>query len=69
MGQPGEREVKRMHSLFIDNLKVYRESHKIFKDVNETIVQTSHDTGGCYGVEKWAKIIFKRGNMVKGEGI
>ena len=44
-GQPGKREVKRTHSLFIDNLKVYQENHKILKDVNETIVQASHDTG------------------------
>ena len=52
MGQPGKREVKRTHSLFIDDLKVYQESHKILKDVNETIVQASHDTGACYGVVK-----------------
>ena len=40
VGQPGKRKVKRTHSFFIDNLKVYQESHKILKDVNETIVQT-----------------------------
>ena len=33
----------RTHSLFKDDLKVYQESHKILKDVNETIVQASHD--------------------------
>ena len=45
MGQPGKREVKWTHILFIDDLKVYQESHEILKDVNETIVQASHDTG------------------------
>ena len=29
MGQSGKREAKRKHSLFIDDLKVYQESHKI----------------------------------------
>ena len=54
MGQPGKREVKRTHSLFIDDLKMYQESHNTLKDVNETIVQASHDTGACYGVAKCA---------------
>ena len=67
MGQPGKREFKRTHSLFIDDLKVYQESHKILKDVNETNVQASHDTGACYGVEKCAEIIFERGKMIKGK--
>ena len=48
MGHPGKREVKRTHSLFIDDLKVYKECHKILKDVNKAIVQGSHDTGACY---------------------
>ena len=58
MGQPRKREVKRTHNLFIDDLKVYQESHKILEDVNENIAQTSHDTGECYGVAKCAEIIF-----------
>ena len=69
MSQPGKSEVKRTHSFFIDVLKVYQESHKILKDVNETIVQASHDTGACYGVAKSAEVIFKKGKMVKGEGL
>ena len=69
MCQPEKREIKRTHSLFIDDLKVYQEIHKILKDVNETIVQTSHDTGACYGVAKCAEIIFERGKMVKGGGL
>ena len=38
MGQLGKREDKWTHILFIDDLKVYQESHEILKDVNETIV-------------------------------
>ena len=51
MGAPGARNVKRTHSLFVDDLKAYQESHKALKDANEMIVQASHDTGACYGVE------------------
>ena len=69
MGEPGNRVVKRTHSLFVDNLKVYQESHNALKIVNETIVQASHDTGACYGVSKCAEIIFQNGKMVRGEGL
>ena len=58
-----------MHSLFVDDLKVYQESHEIFKEVNEAIVQARHDTGACYGISKCAEIIFERGKMIKGEGL
>ena len=69
MGEPGNRVVKRTHSLFVDDLKVYQESHQALKIVNEIIVQASHDTGACYGVSKCVEIIFKNGKMVKGEGL
>ena len=39
MGQPGKRDVKCTHILFVDDLKVYQESHETLKDVNEMIVQ------------------------------
>ena len=67
MGEPGNREVSRMHSLFADDLKENQENHKALKDVNEITVQASHDTGACYGVSKCAEIVFERGKMVKGE--
>ena len=57
------------HSLFVDDLKVYEESHDISRDVNEVIVQASHDTGACYGISKCAEIVFDRGKMVRGEGL
>ena len=69
MGETGNRTAKRTHSLFIDDLKVYQESHNSLKNVNEVIVQASHDTGACYGVSKCAEIIFEHGKMVKGEGL
>ena len=67
MGPPGSRNVGRTHSLFVDDLKVYQESHEILRDVNEVIVQASHDTGACYGVSKCAEIVFERGKMVRGK--
>ena len=69
MGESGNGVVKRTHNLFVDDLKVYQESHQALKIVNEIIVQASHDTGACYGVSKCAGIIFKNGKMVKGEGL
>ena len=69
MGEPGNRVIKRTHSLFVDDLKVYQESHKALKIVNEIIVQASHDTGACYGVSNCAEIIYQNGKMVRGEGL
>ena len=59
MGQPGKREAKQAHSLFIEELKVYLESRKILKDLNKTIVQTSHDTGVFNGVANVNKLYLK----------
>ena len=69
MGEPGNRIVKRTHSLFVDDLKVYQESHNVLKNVNEIIVQGSHVTGACYGVSGCAEIIFEHSKMVRGEGL
>ena len=69
MGQEGERGVKRTHSLFVDDLKVYQENHKKVEVVNEIIVKASMDTGACYGMKKYVEIVFKKGKMVKGIGL
>ena len=58
MGKGGERRVKRTHSLFIDDLKIYQETHQKLQIVNEMIVKASMDTGACYGVRKCAEIVF-----------
>ena len=70
MGKPGERRLKRTHSLFIDDLKVYQENQKGLEVVNEIIVQASHDTGACYGVSiyKLCGIVFEREKMIKVKG-
>ena len=69
MGQPGERDLTRTHSFFIDDLKVYQENQQKLEIVNEMIVKASMDTGACYGVKKCAEVIFKNGKMVKEEGL
>ena len=69
MVEPANRVVKRTHSFFVDDLKVYQESHNALKIMNETIVQASHNTGACYGVSKCAEIIFQNKKMVRGEGL
>ena len=69
LGQPGRRCIKRMHSLFIDDLKVYQENHQMLEIANDTIVKASMDTRACYVVKKCAEIVFRKGKMVKGEGL
>ena len=69
MGLKGEERVKRTHSLFVDDLKIYQESHQKLEIVNETIVKASMDTGACYGVKKCAEVVFRRGKMIKGKGL
>ena len=69
MGEPGKRDVSRTQSLFVDDLKVYQESHNLLKEINEVIVQASLDTGACHGVSKCAEIVFEQWKMVKGEGL
>ena len=61
MGQPGNGDVKRTHSLFVADLKVYQDSHKALKHVNQMIVQASNDTGACYGVSKCAEVVLEGG--------
>ena len=65
MGEPGNRVIKQTHSLFVDDLKVYQESHEALEIVNEIIVQASHDTG----VSKCTEIIFKNGKIARGDGL
>lgn len=43
--RPRNKDIKCTHRLFIDNLKVNQESHKVLKEVNKTVLQASHDTG------------------------
>ena len=69
LGQLGRRCIKGTPSLFIDDLMVYQENHLKLDIANETIVKTSMDTGACYGVKKCAEIVFRKGKMVKGEGL
>ena len=48
---------------------MYQKSYEIIRDVNEVIVQASHDTGACYGISKFAETVFKRDKMVREEGL
>ena len=48
---------------------MYQENHQKLELKNETIVKASMDTGACCGVNKCAEIVFRKGKMVKGEGL
>ena len=69
MGELSNCIKKRTYRIFVDDLKVYQETHNVLKNVNEIIVQASHDTRACYGVSKCAEIIFEHGNMVRRENL
>ena len=69
MGLPGDRQLTRTHSLFIDDLKTYQENHVKLELANNILVQASLDTGAMYEVKKFAEITFERGKMVKGNGL
>lgn len=69
MGPPGQNNIKRTHSLFIADLKVYQPNYERLKAVNNMIVRASLDTEACYGMKKCAEIIFIRGKVVRGEGL
>ena len=69
MRPPGNRMIKRTHSLFIDDLKTYQQNHQKLEMANEILVQASMDTGAIYAVKKCAEIVFKKGKMVQGEGL
>ena len=58
-----------MHNLLTDDLNVYQKNRQKLEIPNETIVKASMDTGACYGVKKCAEIVFRKGKMVKGEGL
>ena len=53
MGAPGNWSISRTHSLLIEDMKQYQESHEIIKEVNQIIVQASLDTEASYGVAKF----------------
>ena len=65
MGQPGQWNVKRMHSLFVDSLNVYQESHHKLEIVNDIIVKANMNTGACNGMKECPKIVFRDGKMTK----
>ena len=37
--------------------------------MNEMIVKASMDTGACYGLKKQSEVVFRKGKMIKGEGL
>lgn len=54
-----KREIKRTHSLIIDDLKTYQENHKKLKMANDIIVQATMDSRAIYGVKKRVEINLK----------
>ena len=45
--EAGNRAVSWTNSFFVNNLKVYQQSHRLLKEFNKTIAQESLYTGSC----------------------
>ena len=56
MGGGEERDCKRTHTSFIDDLKVYSSGHKKMQLVNKTITRVNFDVRAGYGVKKCAEM-------------
>lgn len=74
MDPVGKKNVSRSHTYFsLIISKVYQESHKEQKAVNEAIngviLITSSDTGALYGVKACVEIEFRKGMIVKGDNL
>ena len=67
MGRPEQHDIKRTHSLFVDNLKVYQQDHQKLQVANEIIVKVSMDTGVSYWVKKSLEVVYNAGTIIKGE--
>lgn len=59
--------MKCKHSLLLDDLELYQESHKILKEVNKIIVFANCNTRICYGEAKYAKVVNEKEKSVKNE--
>ena len=64
MGPPDQREIKCIHSLFIDDLKTYQLNHQNLKMAYEILVQASMDNRALYSVKKCAEIVFKNDRVI-----
>jgi hypothetical protein len=69
MGAPKQRDTKVNHFNYIDDLKVVETSVEELHQSNEIVTQMSHDIGMRFGVTKCAEIIYRRGKMLKGNGM
>jgi hypothetical protein len=69
MGEQNLRNTKINRFYFIDDLKVVQGSEADLQRANSIIGKVSTAMGMKFGVNKCAEIVYKRGKMVKGEGL
>ena len=69
MGERNKERVRGTQILFIDDLKTCQEGQRKLELVREVIVKSIMDTGACYGVKKCAEHVFRKGKMIKREGL
>jgi hypothetical protein len=69
MGLPNQRDIKVNRFYFIDDLKLIQGSEADLIRANKVVGTVSTAMGMRFGIAKCAEIIYKRGKMVKGEGL
>ena len=57
------------HLLFMDDLKLYSKTEKTLDSLIQTVRIFSNDIKMEFGIEKCAKLVLKRGKVIKSEGI
>ena len=69
LGPRNNRGPKVTHFYFIDDLKVVESSEIDLQETNRIVTEISQDTGMTFGVSKCEEVVYKRGKMIKGEGL
>ena len=55
-----KKELEEHTAFLMKTQNIYHESHRKLEVVNEMIVKASMETRMCYGVTKYAEIVFRK---------
>ena len=69
LGERNNRNTKVNRFYFIDDLKMVQSSEADLRRANAIIGQVSNEMGMKFGVSKCAEVLYKRGRIVKDEGL
>ena len=69
LGPRNNRGPRVTHFYFIDDLKVVESNEKDLQETSRIVTGMSQDTAMTFGVSKCAEVVYKRGKIIKGEGL